>query len=165
MDVCDIFRTNVLEIDRSGMGVIKPVFSVPSFSQFFWMIKTLVAWMISRSYLAGVTAAYMSPLSKLWLPLESHVHMMTSSNGNIFRVIGPLCGNSPITGEFPAQRPVTRSFDVFFDLRLNKRMSKQSWGWWFETPSLSLWRHSNDIWHVLPQPSCCDIHQIWKWLK
>ena len=41
--------------------------------------------------------------------------MMTSSNGNIFRITGHLCG----TGEFPAQRPVTRSFDVFFDLRLN----------------------------------------------
>ena len=39
--------------------------------------------------------------------------------------------------------PVTRSFDVFFDLRLNKRLSKQSWGWWFETQSLSLWRHCN----------------------
>ena len=39
-------------------------------------------------------------------------------------------GNSPVTGEFPAQRPVTQSFDVFFDLRLNKRLSKQSWGWW-----------------------------------
>ena len=44
-----------------------------------------------------------------------------------------LCaGNSPVTGEFPSQRPVTRSFDVFFDLRLNKRLSKQSWSWWFE---------------------------------
>ena len=42
-------------------------------------------------------------------------------------------GNSPVTGEFPTQRPVTRSSDVFFDLRLNKRLSKQSWGWWFET--------------------------------
>ena len=49
---------------------------------------------------------------------------MTSSNENIFRVTGHLCGNSPVTGEFPAQRPVTRSFDVFFDLRLNKRWSK-----------------------------------------
>ena len=39
--------------------------------------------------------------------------------------------------------PVTRSFDVFFDLRLNKRLSKQSWDWWFETLSLSLWRHRN----------------------
>ena len=42
-------------------------------------------------------------------------------------------GNSPGTGEFPAQRPVTRSLNVFFDLRLNKRLSKQ--GWWFETLS------------------------------
>ena len=42
--------------------------------------------------------------------------MMTSSNGNIFRATGPLCGGSPVTGDYPAQRPVTRSFDVFFDL-------------------------------------------------
>ena len=68
---------------------------------------------------------------------------MTSSNGNIFRVTGPLCGEFTGSGEFPTQRPVTRSFDVFFDLRLNKRLSKQPWGWWFETPSWSLWRHRN----------------------
>ena len=61
-----------------------------------------------------------------------------------FSALLALCvGNSPITGEFPAQRPVTRSFDVFFDLRLNKRLSKQSWGWRFETPSRPLWRHCN----------------------
>ena len=35
----------------------------------------------------------------------------------------------------PTQRPVTRSFDVYFDLSQNKRLSKQSWGWWFETLS------------------------------
>ena len=52
--------------------------------------------------------------------------MMTSSNGNIFRVTGPLCGEFTGPGEFPTQRPVTRSFDVFFDLRLNKRLSKQN---------------------------------------
>ena len=39
------------------------------------------------------------------------------------------------------QRPMTRSFDVFFDLRPNKRVSKQWWGWWFETPSSPLWRN------------------------
>ena len=56
-----------------------------------------------------------------------------------------LCaGNSPVPGEFPALRPVTRSFDVYFDLRLNKRLSKQWWGWWFETPSRPLWRQCND---------------------
>ena len=52
--------------------------------------------------------------------------MMTSSNGNIFRVTGPLCGEFTGPGEFPAQRPVTRSVGVFFDLHLNKRLSKQS---------------------------------------
>ena len=52
-------------------------------------------------------------------------------------------GNSPVTGEFPTQRPVSRSFDVVFDLNLNKRLSKQSWGWEFETLSHSLWRHCN----------------------
>ena len=55
-----------------------------------------------------------------------------------------LCaGNSPVTGEFSSQRPVTRSFHVFFDLRLNKRLSKQSRRRWIETSSRSLWRHSN----------------------
>ena len=52
-------------------------------------------------------------------------------------------GNSPVPGEFPSQRPVTRSFDVFFDMCLNKQVSKQSWGWWSETPPSSLWRQCN----------------------
>ena len=49
-----------------------------------------------------------------------------------FSALLALCaGNSPVTGEFPTQRPVTRSFDVFFDLRLDKRLSKQWLDWWF----------------------------------
>ena len=72
--------------------------------------------------------------------------MMTSSNGHIFRVTAPLWGEfTGPRGEFPSQRPVTRRFDVFFDLRLNNRLNKQSWGWWFETPSRSLWRHCNAL--------------------
>ena len=63
-----------------------------------------------------------------------------------FSALLALCaGNSPVTGEFPTQRPVMRDFDVFFNLRLNKRLSKQSWGRWFETPSRSLWRHCNAV--------------------
>ena len=50
---------------------------------------------------------------------------MKSSNGNIFRLTVPLCGEFTDPGEFPTQRPVTRSFDVFFDLRLNKRLSRR----------------------------------------
>ena len=71
------------------------------------------------------------------------VNMMTSSNGDICRVTGPLCGEFTGPGEFPSQRPVTRSFDVFFDQRMYKSLSKQPWGRWFETPSWSLWRHCN----------------------
>ena len=71
--------------------------------------------------------------------------MMTSSNGNIFRVTGHLCGEFTGPGEFPTQRPMTRSFDVFFDVRLNKRLGKQWWDWWFETLSRPLWRHRNVI--------------------
>ena len=64
-----------------------------------------------------------------------------------FSALLAICaGNSPVPGEFPAQRPVTRSFDIFFDLRLNKRLSKQSWGWWFETLLRPLWRRCNDYW-------------------
>ena len=85
--------------------------------------------------------------SRLWSASYRHsvVIMVTSSNGNIFRVTCPLCGE--FTGDrwFPRpQRPVTRSFDVFFDRRLNKWLSKQSWGCWFETSSCSLWRLSYD---------------------
>ena len=61
-----------------------------------------------------------------------------------FSALLAICaGNSPVPGDFPTQRPVTRSFDVSFDLRLNKRLSKQSWGWWFETLSRPLWRQCN----------------------
>ena len=58
--------------------------------------------------------------------------MLTSSNGNIFRVAGHLCGAFIGYQWIPAQRPVTRNFDVFFHLCLNKQLSKQWWGWWFE---------------------------------
>ena len=74
--------------------------------------------------------------------------MLTSSNGNIFRVTYPLCeeftGNRwiPLT-KFPSQRPVTRSFEALFDLRLNKRLGTQHRRWWFETPSHPSWRHCN----------------------
>ena len=70
--------------------------------------------------------------------------MMTSSNGNIFRVTGHLCTEFTGPRWIPrTQRPVTQSFDVFFDLRLNKRLSKQSWGWWFETISRPLLVYSS----------------------
>ena len=75
--------------------------------------------------------------------------------------LAPCAGNSPVTGEFPAQRPVTRNFDVFFDLRLNKRLSKQPWGWWFETPSWWLWRHCDVVLLTLgPSYECPDVSVV-----
>ena len=59
--------------------------------------------------------------------------MMTSPNVNIFRVTGPLCG------EFTGQWRGAFMFPLI--CALNKRLGKQSWGWWFEAPSRSLWRH------------------------
>ena len=58
------------------------------------------------------------------------------------RVTGRLWGES--TGGFPSQRPVTRSYSVFFDLHLNKRLTKQWSRWWFEMLSRSLLRHCSE---------------------
>ena len=77
---------------------------------------------------------------------------------DIFSPLLALCeGIPPVTGGFPSQRPVPRDFDVFFDLRLNKRLSKQSRRWWFETPSRSLWRDCNINIHWKPRDKmpCC----------
>ena len=61
-----------------------------------------------------------------------------------FSTLLSICtGNSPVPGELPSQRPMMLGFDVFIDLLLNKQLNKQSYGWWFETPSYSLWRHCN----------------------
>ena len=88
-----------------------------------------------------------------------------------FSALLAICaGNSPVAGEFPAQRPVTRSFDVFFDPRLNKRLSKQSWGWWFEALSRPLWRHRNVhhdlrlIW-MSPNRVVCTVLYSYRWLS
>ena len=60
-----------------------------------------------------------------------------------FALLALWMGNSPVTGEFPSQRLMTQNFDVFFDMRLNKRFSKRSRRRWLETQSHSLWRHCN----------------------
>ena len=61
-----------------------------------------------------------------------------------FSLLALWAGNSPVTGELPSKRPVTRSLDLLYDLRLNKRLNKQSRRGWFETPSRPLWRHSKE---------------------
>ena len=93
----------------------------------------LMSW-YHKSVLRSAATIFTSNQSDIcFVFLEKHHTMMTSSNGNIFRVTGPLCG------EFPTKRTVTRSLDVFFDLHLNKQLSKQWWGWWFESRPWELW--------------------------
>ena len=74
--------------------------------------------------------------------VPKYAHTWWRHQMEAFSTLLAFCaGNSPMNS--PTQRPVTHSFDVFFDLRLNERLSKQSWGWGFETLSWSLWRHCN----------------------
>ena len=83
-------------------------------------------------------------------------HQMETFSTSLAR----CAGNSPVSVEFPLQRPVTQSFGVFFDLRLNKWLYEPSWGWWFGTPSRSSCRHCNDVvcrssWYMLNTRACC----------
>ena len=64
---------------------------------------------------------------------------MTPLNGNILCFTGHLCGEFTSPRQFPTQRPVTRSFDVFFDLRLNKR------DWYIPLVMLSTWWNFAEI--------------------
>ena len=73
-----------------------------------------------------------------------HHQMETFSALLVFFFWGGGGGDSPVTGEFLSLRPVTRSFELFFDMRLNKQLNEQSCGWWYKTPWYSLWRHCND---------------------
>ena len=82
----------------------------------------------------------------LWLDLYTTwwCHQMETFSA----LLAIYVGNSPVTGEFPTQRPVSRSFDIFFDLHLNKRLSKQTWVWWFEMLLHPLWCNFNE-WQII----------------
>ena len=71
----------------------------------------------------------------MWFIVQWWRHQMETFSASM-----ALCeGNSPFTGEFPSQRTVTRSFDVFFYPALNNQLSKQSTRRWSEAPSCPLW--------------------------
>ena len=129
-------QSNVEGILPKGpyLPCVSPFGRIPSMYGFpitYWPLDDQNA--IRRNYLYCFTDWYLHIFLLWWC------HQMET-----FSALLAICaGNSLVPSEFPAQRPVTRSFDVFFDLCLNKRSSKQSWGWWFETLSPPLWRHCN----------------------
>ena len=112
-------------------------------------------------YLADISTV---PLYKLVAMPNAFIPWWRHQMETFSALLAICAGNSPVPGEFPTQRPVTRSFDVFFDLRLNKRLSKQSWGWWFETLSRPLWRHCNDsgLWKTGIPHWWCDSPMHWR---
>ena len=90
-----------------------------------WTMWLIMAWRCDKTNRRINRSSNLRRLRPSLGRIKLFVYMMTSSNGTIFRVTGPLCGEFTGPGEFPTQRPVTWSFDVFFDLRLNKRLSEQ----------------------------------------
>ena len=125
-----------------------------------------------RQSLLANEALVVSPhrhLAQSWLGSRQRFglrHAWWRHQMETFSALLAICaGNSPVTGEFTAQRPVTRSLDIFFDLRLNKRLSKQQWGWWFQTLSRPLWRHCNgmlyQVHHCQEFLQTSNFHTIW----
>ena len=123
----------------------------------------LISWECYRN-LSRCMARFGTTDSESVFSLPAKKSTLWRHQMEIFSALLAFCaGHSPVSGEFPAQRSVMRSFDVFFDLRLNEHLSKQSGGWWFKTPSRPLWRHSNafstisctSYWIVSSLVLCC----------
>ena len=135
-----------------GMYTLVGSFESPGTRICIWLCNVYIH---AIYHINGKQTDMLSPLLTYWryhnLAL-SHIPMTPPwwrHQMETFSALLAICaGNSPVPGEFPAQRPMTRSFDVLFDLRLNQRLSKQLWGWWFETPSRPLWRHCNETRYI-----------------
>ena len=112
------------------------------------MYKKNITWKID--YKLKFSKVVVEGMHLNFLPTDCR-SLRSASHGDVikwkhFPRYWPFCAwNSAVTGEFPSQRTVTLSFDVFSDPRLNKQLSKESIRRWFETPSRSFWRHCNVI--------------------
>ena len=118
-----------------------------------WTNHGLVYWCICVTQPQWIKKSSILNYSHTWY---AELIMITSSNGNIFRITGPLWGEPPVKGRFSSQRAVNQSF-VFFDLCLYKQLSKEWRSWWFETPSCASWRHCN----VLTLTNQQQLESIW----
>ena len=141
MNMLALTKTNEQCICYDDHNIITPMFNLYNYSR-----QCQILALFHHIHFVGVLflSAVIVVLSVLCHHQDHYQHSWWRHQMETFSALLAICaGNSPVPGEFPAQRSVTRSFDVFFDLRLNKRLSKQSWGWWFETLLRSLWRHRN----------------------
>ena len=141
--MCDYFDGLVQDCSNPIANALEFLQSCtkPSIYTSFWLKDTLSTALVDAVQMWDVNIS---------LPLD-HIFSWWRHQIETFSAFSALCaGNSPVSGEFHAQRPVTRSFDLFFDLHLNKRLKKQSWCWWFETLSSPLCRHCN-VWESQPR--------------
>ena len=144
---------------------------VDHFEQKLWWMKTHLTSSTYKDFFLNILSNMVVSAVPLFPGHHPHL-MMMSSNGNIFRFTGPLWGESTV------HQWIMWSFDVFFDLHLNKWLSKQSGCWWFEMPWHSLGRHWNvvgtilymytsSIWkhtkwnHMAPVSWKSDVHVMW----
>ena len=131
----------------SVLGFIKVYLISANVTHIIHFIVSLLWSAVSRwcGWLKWVSLIDFDHTYGLWCKMSSKWFTWWRHQMKTFSALLAICaGNLPVTNEFPAQRSVTRSFGVLFHLRLYKRLSKQSWGWRFETPSCPLWCHCND---------------------
>ena len=115
--------------------------SLSYFNYHCWCVDVNLNWRNIFTQILSETEIGNGYHQWFWRLRQFLVTMISPSSGNICRVT--LWKEFTSHRWIPFKRPVTRSFDVFFDVRLNKRLSKQSRCCWFETPSSSSWRHCN----------------------
>ena len=95
-------------------------------------------------------------ITRYLCPLRLQFYMMTSTNGNIFRITGPSYGE--FTGDWwiPPTKPSDADLWCFFWICTLQTLNKQSRRRWFETPSRSLWRHCNWSPEMTVVLECCN---------
>ena len=117
-------KSNPIHKEKNDLNLLHNLKAVTKWSRFFFSKKCGTFIWISVKFVSKRRPGSIGWGRDFYTNSNENL-TMTSSNGNIFRVTGHLCGE--FSGEFPAQRPVTRSFGVFFDLRLNKRLTPIFW--------------------------------------
>ena len=154
-----IAKTKRIFYELSCMTIAVPKCQQDNFSwqRLFWIngqsihpnLDTIMKWFFLfelRNSIHGIGngSTWSTGPCEMWRHVESleRIHDDVIKWKHFLRY-WPLVRGIPVTGEFPSQRPMARSFDIFFDLRLSKRLSKQSGRRWFKTPSRPLWRHCN----------------------
>ena len=129
-------------------------FSNSAFPRFTWNATVLIDshWEVG---ITGIRGHNMVIKRSLWYPRLTMFDVFIFSQFICLTSIRKMNDDVIKRKQFPLYWPFVRGIHrspvnsphaelwCFLDLRLSKRLGKQSWGWWFETPSPSLWRHCN----------------------